>query len=160
MALKSLSKILPNWVAWSEKNRNMYKGAAYRLPSKTPKFVGIIPQRFNIRNGSPTTAYAIQISELLDIVKEEVIPSFEKVGMTFSATEYAASDIPHDRKLMEIKDFQGLAPKSQKYSVPVFALTDQELEAQGAALTVSRNNKNEFGQMYKNVCNKIVNLPL
>lgn len=160
MALKSLSKILPNWVNWSLKNKDMYDGAVYSLPSKPPRFIGVIPQRFNIRNGAPTTAYAIQISELIEIVENDVVPSFEKYGMMFTASEYAAAQIPENKDLMEIKDFQGLSPKSQKYGVPVYALTDSELEAQGAALSVSKANRAEFGQMYESICNKIVALPL
>lgn len=160
MALKSLSKILPNWVTWSAKNRDMYDGAAYCLPSKPPRFIGVIPQRFNIRNGRPTTAYAIQISELLELVKNDVEPSFARCGMTFSAAEYENAGIPKDRELMEIKDFQTLSPKSQKYSVPVYALTDDELESQGAAFAVSKSNREEFGRMYEVICNKIESLPL
>ena len=160
MALKSLSTILPSWVNWSVKNRDMYDGAAYCLPSKPPRFVGVIPQRFNIRNGKPTTAYAIQISELLEIVKSDVVPSFARMGMTFSTADYEAAGIPENRELMEIKDFQGLSPKSQKYSVPVYALTDAELEAQGAALKVSKSNRKEFGQMYEEICKKIELLPI
>lgn len=160
MALKSLSKILPNWVNWSEKNRDMYEGAAYNLPSRAPRFIGVIPQRFNIRNGMPTTPFAIQISDLLNIVENNVITSFAKVGMTFSEDEYVTAGIPHNKELMEIKDFQGLAPKSQKNKVPVFALTDAELEAQGAVLNASKANRDLFGKMYSDVCNKIINLPL
>lgn len=160
MALKSLSKILPNWVNWSEKNRDMYEGAAYCLPPKAPRFVGVIPQRFNIRNGAPTTPYAVQIQELLNIVENDVIPSFERAQMVFTAAEYQSAGVPQNRELMEIKDFQGLSPKSQKYKVPVFALTDDELEAQGAAFNVSKANRDEFGRMYESVCNKIIALPL
>lgn len=158
MALKSLSKILPNWVRWKRDNMALFKDSAYPLPDGTPKFIGVIPQRFNIRNGVPTNPYKVQIDNLLELIQNEVIEKFRQEDMLFSNTQYNSAGISMNKNLSEIKDFQGLAPKSQKYNVPIFELRDEELEATGAALEGMKNNREYFGDLYGDICNKITSL--
>lgn len=156
MAIKSLSQILPRWVNWKKNNILEYEQSAYPFPDGTPKFIGTLPQRFNIRNGIPTKPFRVKIDELQNIVDNILIPEFQKTGMLFTPAQYSNAGINSGCKLAEIKDFQGLAPKSLGVNVPVFALTDDELETKGAALEAQRNNRETFNEIYTNVANMII----
>ena len=78
--------------------------------------------------------------------------------MLFSPDQYNQAGINSSCKLSEIKDFQGLAPKSLGVNVPVFALTDEELETKGAALEAQRSNRDIFREIYSTVANMIIEL--
>ena len=159
MAIKSLSLILPRWVDWKRNNIDFFKESAYPLPEGTPKFIGEIPQRFNIRNGSPTTPFKEKIEELSQLTKTVFIPALERADMLFSHDVYSSVDIStEDYKLAEIKDFQGLSPKSHKINVPVYALTDEELGTTGAALEGQKQNRTEFKQIYNTIAKIIIEI--
>lgn len=158
MAIKSLSAILPKWVIWKTQNIDNFKDSAYPLPSGTPKFIGTIAQRFNIRNGKATSPYKTKIIDLTNLVKSTLIPALEKAGMLFSTEQYKNAEIPDSFCLEEIKDYQGLAPKSQEYNVPVFMLNDKELNASGAALEGMKENREHFKNIYKSIADKISSL--
>lgn len=156
MALRSLSKILPNWVKWKENNMDLYRESAYPLPEKTPQFAGEISQRFNIRNGQATKPYHEKIGELSEMVKNVLVPSFLKSKMMFPQTLYDKANMKESFNLAEIKDFQGLSPKSHKAHVPVYALTDEELDARGAAWNAMQNNRKIFGDLYSDMSDKLM----
>ena len=158
MALKSLSKILPRWVRWAQDNRSTFEKAVYALPDSIPLFVGILPQKFNIRNGVATKPYRVQIEELEQIVAGTVFPSFKEAGMTFPSDAYREAEIDEFKALTEIKDFQGLSPKSHKHNVPVFALSDEELENSGVARDTDKKNMETFRRLYQEACDKIIKL--
>lgn len=159
MAIKSLSAILPRWMIWKKNNIAAFSGSAYPFPEGTPKFIGEIPQRFNIRNGKPTTPFKHKISELSDATKNILIPALRKVEMIFSDDAYKAAGISlDDYSLAEIKDFQGLSPKSLNANVPVYALTDEELGTTGSALTGQKANREEFRRIYKQIADSIISL--
>ena len=156
MAIKSLSQILPRWVNWKKNNISEYENSAYPLPKGTPKFIGSLPQRFNIRNGMPTKPFRVKIDELQSIIDNTLMPALQSAGMLFTPAQYSYAGIEGNCKLSEIKDFQGLAPKSLGVNVPVFALTDAELETKGAALDAQRNNRETFRDIYATVANMII----
>ena len=158
MAIKSLSQILPRWVDWKKRNISEYESSAYPLPEGTPKFIGSLPQRFNIRNGMPTKPFRVKIDELQSIIDDTLMPALQNAGMLFTPAQYSNAGIDGGCKLSEIKDFQGLAPKSLGANVPVFALTDSELETQGAALEAQRKNRETFRDIYYSVANMIIRI--
>lgn len=158
MALKSLSKILPSWVYWNDRNRPFFEDAPYQLPDSPPQFLGILSQRFNIRNGEATGSFEKKLTEIKELVNEMLVPAFSNVHMLFPNEKYSAVDLSNSKELMRIKDFQGLAPKSQKYNVPVFALSDEELGASGAALDAMIKNRDRFKNMYEEICKKIIEM--
>ncbi len=133
MALKSLATILPRWVNWKDNNINSFIHSAYPLPSGTPKFIGEIPQRFNIRNGIATTPFRIKLEQLSQQTVEVFVPALRGKEMMFQDEAYNTAGINSQNYFLEeIKDFQGLAPKSLNANVPVFELTDEELGTTGA----------------------------
>ena len=78
--------------------------------------------------------------------------------MIFPQIQYENAGIGTDYKLAEIKDFQGLSPKSHKAHVPVYALTDEELDAKGAALAGMQDNRQVFRDLYSDMSDKIIAL--
>lgn len=159
MALKSLATILPRWVNWKNNNINSFSHSAYPLPSGTPKFIGEIPQRFNIRNGVATTPFRIKLGQLSQQTVELFVPALKAKGMMFPDEVYNSSGIdPQNYFLEEIKDFQGLAPKSLSSNVPVFELTDEELGTTGAALESQKDNRETFRTIYNNIAEKVISI--
>lgn len=159
MAIRSLSSILPRWVKWKVDNIDSYKDSAYPLPEGTPKFIGEIPQRFNIRNGKATSPYRQKIDELSEVTRNLFVPEIRKSNMLFDDQKYDYAQIDKNNYILqEIKDFQGLSPKSLGRNVPVFELTDEELETTGAALDGQRGNVNEFYSIYQDIANKIIRI--
>ena len=158
MALKSLSKILPSWVYWNDRNRPFFEDAPYQLPASPPQFLGILSQRFNIRNGLATKPFKRKLTEINELVNDMLVPAFSNAHMLFSNGKYRAVGLSNSKELMQIKDFQGLAPKSQIHNVPVFALRDEELEASGAALDGMTNNRDGFKSVYEEICKKIIKM--
>lgn len=159
MAIKSLSSILPRWKAWKDEHFDFFNDSAYPLPAGTPKFIGQIPQRFNIRNGKPTKPFQDKIEELKGITINEFIPKLQKSGMLFSSDEYKDANIDTSSFILhEIKDFQTLLPKSLQANVPVFALTDKQLKAQGAVLEAQKKNVQQFHSIYRTIAEQIISL--
>ena len=152
MAIRSLSTILPRWVKWKVDNIYSYKDSAYPFPEGIPKFIGEIPQRFNIRNGKATTPYRMKIDELSNITATLFVPEIRKANMMFTEQEYDRAEIDKNSYILhEIKDFQGLSPKSLGKNVPVYKLTDEELGTKGAVLEGQSGNVQEFFDIYKDI---------
>ena len=157
MAIESLSNILPGWANWKRTNIGSFANSAYPFPEGTPKFIGEIPQRFNIRNGEATRPFRNKIDEISQVICSVLVPNLNKEGMLFESSQYENAGISTSNYILhEIKDFQGLAPKSHKNNVPVFALTDAELELSGAAFNVASENRDKFDEIYTDIANKIV----
>lgn len=159
MAIKSLSKILPRWVDWKRNNISSYESSPYPLPDGTPKFIGEIPQRFNVRNGNATRPFKEKIDELSDLIKNTLVPQLRLKGMMFDDQRYIDAGISIDTFVIEeIKDFLTLSPKSNRVSVPVYALTDAELAATGAVLAQAKQNREVFRQIYDSISEKIISI--
>ncbi len=159
MAIKSLSKILPRWVDWKRNNISNYESSPYPLPDGTPKFIGEIPQRFNVRNGNATKPFKEKINELSDLVKNTLVPQLRQKDMMFDNRRYIDAGISTDTFVIEeIKDFLTLSPKSYRVSVPVYELTDDELAATGAVLAQAQQNREVFQQIYERISDKIVSI--
>ena len=159
MALNSLSKIFPEWVLWKKMHIADFTDVAYPLPPTTPKFIGEIPQRFNVRNGKATSAFADKLEALSQAIVNVLVPSLALHGMLFDSEKYDAAGIDRNTYcLEEVKDFLTLSPKSLGVNVPVFALTDAELNATGPVLDTARRNRAIFDNLYLKIANKIMSV--
>ena len=157
MAIRSLSTILPRWVKWKVDNMYLFQSSAYPFPEGTPKFIGEIPQRFNIRNGKATTPYRKKIDELSEVTRSVFVPEIRKSNMMFEDQDYDRANIDRNTFILrEIKDFQGLSPKSLGINVPVYKLTDDELGTGGAVLEGQSGNVKEFYDIYADIATKII----
>lgn len=158
MAIKVLKTILPQWADWKNNNLPIFNQSSYPLPANTPKFLGTIVQRFNIRNGDPVSAHQVNINEIENTITTELIPELRNFGMLFSNNEYQHVGLLPNYTLEQIKEFNTLGAKSHQYHVPVFELNDQELNASGNLLDQFHANQDEFRRRYRSIGDKIITL--
>lgn len=157
MALQTLKTTLPRWVNWKRSSISLFQDSAYPLPTGTPKFVGTVIQRFNIRKGKAAAPYRNNIDEINSVVEGEVFDALQAAGMTLPAADYAGLQDEH-YCLAEIPDFQGLLPKAHQAGVPVFALEDDELEATGPVLEGFKERRAFFREQFHGLAAKIGDL--
>ena len=158
MAIRSLSRILPQWVNWKNLHIQEFEGAIYPIPSGTPLFIGELIQRFNIRYRVAAAPYRPKIEAIKNIVREHFAPTINRYSMLFSPQKYLDANIPDDFCLAEIKDFQSLGQKFQVLGIPVFALSDSQLEASGTVKEQLIISRDEFNTHFNEIANKIMTL--
>ncbi len=158
MALNTLSVVLPRWVDWAERMRPLFADATYPLANAQPKFIGELIQRFNIRKGKAARPYRDNISEIKNIVREKFAPEIAKHHMLFPQAVYDEVGISDDFCVLELKDFQGLLPKSYEAGVPVFALTSAQIAETGSVLQGLETNRDRFHEDFKALAYKIIGL--
>lgn len=158
MAINTLSTVLPRWVDWSNRMRPLFEEATYPLAKSQPKFIGEIIQRFNIRKGKAAAPYRDNINEIKNIVKEKFAPELNKHNMLFSKEAYNEVGINEDFCVLELKDFQGLLPKSHEAGVPVFALTSSQIAETGSVLEGLERNRDKLLTEFTGLAEKIIGL--
>lgn len=152
MAINSLANIVPKWEKWAISAREAFKDATYPFPIHTPKFLGTIVQRYNIRNGIATGANALLIENINSTVKCKFIPVLSSQNMLID-TEY-----PKDYCLGLIPDFNTLNALYQKNGIPVFALSDAQLEHKGTVLKQYQGTRLAFKKLFKKIATDIIKL--
>jgi chromosome partitioning protein len=133
MALGTLQSVLPRWTAWKGGAVDLFQSSAYPLPMGTPKFVGSLIQRFNVRNGRAARPYRDNIDEINAKILGEFFEALSRANMTFQPADYGDM-ATKSYCLGQIPDFQGLLPKSHEAGVPIFAITDAEIGETGPVL--------------------------
>ncbi len=154
MALDTLEKLLPRWAAWKISAVPLFADAAYPLPAGTPKFCGTLIQRFNVRNGRAAKPYRDNIHEINDTIVTDVVPALTKANMMMLAADYGGL-VNRRYCLSQIQDFHGLLPKSHDAGVPVFELTDAEINEQGAVLEAAKSNRDAFRAQFKGISDEV-----
>lgn len=154
MALESLSRILPRWEKWARKARRGFKDAAYPLPDITPKFLGVIIQRFNIRNGKPIKASQEIIDEIVSIIQNTFVENLKSEQMMLSMDKYKIKNFV----LAYISDFQTLNAFYQTSGTPVFALTDEQLGASGSVLKNYQEMRDRFYKVFSDISDYVIDM--
>ncbi|MDX0429923.1 AAA family ATPase [Sinorhizobium medicae] len=157
MALQTLKVTLPRWVSWKRSAINLFEDSAYPLRPGTPKFIGTVIQRFNIRKGRAAAPYRNNIDEINEVVGGEVFSALQAAGMALPLQNYAGLEREHFC-LAEIPDFQGLLPKAYEAGVPVFALEDEELDATGPVLQGFKERRAFFSDQFQGIAAKVGDL--
>ena len=158
MALDTLKKILPRWTTWKGGSVELFSDSAYPLPSGTPKFLGSLVQRFNIRKGKAAKPYRDNISEINKSIAEKLMPALTASGMSLTKVQYGDVLIAKNYCLAEIPDFQSLLPKAFNVGVPIFELTDSEMAESGQLLTDLKGKRKVFRDQYKAIADTIKEL--
>ncbi len=153
MAINSLANIVPKWEKWAITAREAFKDATYPFPDRTPKFLGTIIQKFNIRHGKATGANKDLILDINQTVKDKFVPPLKAHKMIVETTTY-----PDDYCLGLIPDFNTLNAFYQKYGTPVFALTDAQLEHKGTVLKQYQGTRATFEKLFKEIAKKIIKM--
>lgn len=153
MAIRSLAQVLPMWEKWAVRARNVFSGAFYPLPQETPRFLGTIIQGFNIRKGKPTQANREMINQLCNTVRDTLIGALREPGMLLPDNLYEENYC-----LAQISDFQSLNAAYQSSSVPVFALTNEELRYGGTVLDQYKATRKRFKDDYSKFADLIIRM--
>lgn len=158
MALDTLRKILPRWGLWKANNESQFEESAYRLPPGTPKFLGTIIQRFNVRNGVAARPFRDNISEIESTTINRLLPALEQQGMALPKSVYSDELLGKGLCLGQIPDFQGLLPKALSAGVPVFDIEDEEINETGPVLEGMAYNRDTFHNQFLSLSNKLLTL--
>ncbi len=158
MALNTLVSILPKWVDWAERMRPSLHDAAYPLSTSTPKLIGTLIQRFNVRKGKAAKPYRENIDEIKEAVINNLIPALHVKNMAFDPNIYKNAGISSDYCLAEIPDFQGLLPKANDNGIPIFAIQDNEIGETGPIKDGMIEKRGLFYKLFENIANQVISI--
>lgn len=171
MAINSLSQVIPEWCRTYENLRNhpVFKDAIYKLPNTKPKFIGTILQRYRPRNGGAAQSFQQWIDKINSNVGENLVPILKDYGMIVSDKKFnnawensesnnfqTSLDKPYN--IINIADFNSLIAQSQKYNVPVFSLTSDQLEQVGNVLKSMEKSRDAFHLTFTQLAKSIITL--
>lgn len=155
MAINTLKSTLPKWAAWKNLATPMFSDSAYPLLPGVPKFSGSLIQRFNIRNGRAAKPYRDNIEEIKRTLRTDFFEAAAASGMTFTDAQYGHELIENSYCLSEIPDFQGLLPKANHAEVPVYDLTDADINETGPVLAQLQVKRRVFDEQFSAISEKI-----
>jgi len=160
MAIDSLASVLPKWKSWALKAQQMsvLKEANYPFPKVQPKFLGTIIQKFRLRGQSPAKAFQDWISEIEKGVKERLIPALKGADMLLKGSDYSTAGFLPEQPLMQLSDFNGLIALSQKYQVPIYELTDKQLDQVGIVLATTKESMNRFKDLFSKGADRVIQM--
>jgi len=161
MATDSLATVLPKWKAWAKQAQGLpaFQNATYPFPTINTKFLGTVVQKYRLREGStPSAAFQKWIQEIEDGVQKKLVPALKGCDMLLPDAAYEATGIDSTKPLLQMSDFNGLIALSQKHCVPVFALSDAQLEQDGIVLERTKISMQRFGQLFDDAADRIIAL--
>lgn len=151
LAIKSLKTVLPQWEKWAKNARVVLSESSYPLKAETPKYIGAIIQRYNVRNGTPTQANQQIIDEIEAEISSSFIPSLREAGMIDPEFEAEFS--------IQIPDFNTLNALYHQYGVPVFEINESMMREAGwfgATLTNNQEKLQSFEREYEKLANRVI----
>jgi chromosome partitioning protein len=153
-AIKSLTKIIPRWNSDISTFRD--ESIVYPFPKNPPKFIGFLSQKYRPRNDAPVKSFQKWIDIIKNEVEESLIPALSPIKMTIDQstfTQNVAADEPFN--LANISDFNSLIAQSQKYSVPVFSLSTEQIEQGGMVLENMRDSRDRFKKTFAQLATEV-----
>ncbi|MGW3608236.1 ParA family protein [Micromonospora sp. NPDC005161] len=157
MAIDSLARVIPRWIAWAQR-ASQIEGLAtadYPFPSPNLKFLGVIIQRYRLRSGAPTAGYEQFFGRLGSAVQGELLPALKKAGALLSEEVYSEVELQDERWLAAIPDFNTLIAHSQEVRKPVFALTKEDVGRTGAVWKNTLPNIQKFRSTFDGLAQRI-----
>jgi len=161
MATDSLASIVPKWRAWSASAQAaaVLQKATYPFPIVHPKFLGTVIQKYRLREGNtPSAAFQKWIDDIEEGVKSKLLPALKSCNMLLPDAVYALAKSPLGKPLLQMSEFNGLIALSQKYKVPVFALSDAQLEQTGIVLQRTKVSMKKFEGLFSDGADKLISL--
>lgn len=153
-AIRSLTSVLPRWSSEVAKFRTTF--VDYAFPAEPPKFIGFISQRYRPRGGVPAKSFQRWIDVIKGTVSDVLVPELEKVNMTMTVEEcqqLVSIDEPYN--LANVSDFNSLIAQSQKHNVPVFALSDDQIEQGGIILDSMKGSRDAFRDVFAKLASDV-----
>lgn len=161
MATDSLATVLPKWKAWAKQAQNLsvLQKATYPFPVVNPKFLGTVVQKYRLREGqTPSAAFQKWIDEIEEGVQEKLVPALKGCDMVLPEEAYASIGLAVGKPLLQMSDFNSLIALSQKHKVPVFALSDAQLEQTGIVLERTKKSMHSFKDLFAEAADRIIAL--
>lgn len=153
-AVRSLSTVLPRW------NKDIAPFRAtnirYPIPNDPPKMLGTISQRYRPYRGAPAASFQDWIDQIKGDVNAILVPALVPLGMMVSDTDFrthVTADTPFN--LANIADFNSLIALAQGHRKPAFALTDHEIDRQGAVLEAMATNRDQFRTVFDDLASSV-----
>lgn len=153
-AISSLSRVLPRWNEGVGTFRK--ESLKYPFPAEPPKFCGIISQRYRPRVGKPARSFQEWINTIKESVLSELVPALKTENMCISVQRFNSAepgDSPYN--LINVADFNSLIAQSQKHNVPVFALTDGQIEQAGTVLETMTKSRDAFKECFETLAHSV-----
>ena len=153
-AIRSLSNIIPRWN--SEVQQFRQEDIDYRIPNNPPKFLGFVSQRYRPRSGAPAKSFQKWIDVIKGTVSSQLIPALSPIEMTVDLGDFqrcVSGDEPYN--LANVADFNSLIAQSQRYNVPVFALSDSQIEQSGKVLETMKESRDKFQKVFSTLASEI-----
>lgn len=158
MGLNSLAKTLPRWSAWAETAAGIeaLKEADYPFPVPHTKFAGAIIQKYRPRNGKASAAFQKWIDELTEGLEKTLLPQLEKADLVSMEEFQNKLEINPWQPILEVADFNSLIARSQEHQVPVYCLTPEMLDQQGAVWDQTKESMSLFANAFKDCAEKLI----
>ena len=156
-AIRSLARVIPKWNAVIASFRNTQ--LTYPFPLNPPLFLGTISQRYRPRSGNPAASFQRWIDQIKKTSNTELVPALSQIQMVITEPKFKAAN-PNDTpyNLANISDFNSLIAQSQKHNVPVFALSDSQIEQSGAVLETMKENRKIFLKNFQELAGIVISL--
>lgn len=160
MAIDSLARVIPLWLKWAKRAANLeaLRDADYPFPEPDLKFLGVLVQRFRMKNQKPTQAFQNYFQKLDDVVKDVLVPALEAENIMLDAAKYEAVGMGDSFQLAQIQDFNTLIAESQEVRRPVFALTKDDLGSKGFVWETQQENIERFKSQFEELAARIEQL--
>lgn len=161
MAIDSLASVLPKWKSWALKAQSLQilQDANYPFPIVHPKFLGTVVQRYRPRSGQgPAKAFQSWIDEIEKGVKGVLVPALTAAGMLLPEAVYTRAGFSPEKPLLQMSDFNSLIASSQKYQVPIFNLTDQQIEQAGIVLENTKASMEQFRKLFSDAADRVIGM--
>lgn len=78
--------------------------------------------------------------------------------MLLPTAVYDQCEVPLGRPILQMSEFNGLIALSQKYKVPVFDLSDVQIEQTGIVLERTKKSMIKFKKLFSEGADKVINL--
>lgn len=161
MAIDSLAKVFPRWKVWRDKAAEMdvLMSAEYPFPDSTPKYLGYVMQKFRPRGqGAPSRAFQQWIDQVQARMANVLLPVLEKNGLLLDDEKYNIVDAHPSEPILQMSDFNALIARSQEHQVPVFELTNQQLDQAGVVLERTKESMVRFKALFQEAADKVIAL--
>ena len=153
MALKTLRKTLPRWKKLAESSRIYFSESTYPLPEAEMKFIGVIIQRFSLRNRKAAKPYTGKIEEIKKYIEGDFYKELSKHNMVF-----ANSKRVDNHCLGEISDFGSLLQKAHEARIPVFALRKEDMSFSGNVYESMEAKRLGYDKLFNDISDVISEL--
>jgi cellulose biosynthesis protein BcsQ len=157
MAIDSLARVLPRWISWARSAADLpaIATADYPFPSPHLKFLGMIVQRYRLKSKAPTERFRMYFDQLDEAIEKTLVPALTKADLLLPADRYEAAHLEGSLRLASIPDFNSLIAVSQQSQMPVFKLTQDELQRTGTVLDSQLESVEKFREIFDQLAQRI-----